>query len=230
LASTTIATADVPQEERSDFPSPEPLHAHSSDVFRRQDLWTVLQQVLSLCRHVSGEPHLFIYDVVWHVDNHVPDLTPSEVVDLWELAGTQFTWLDGRTDEETWKLKDAGRVLRKVRGAKNTMHMARAKRDQGLLSGRELWWALEHPLDLTPLSQVLGWQKPKTLKALRRLEGQGFVIHEGKAWKRVGEDLPPDHEPLPLHQHRSRSRTTSVRKFPTTPMNITDLVLTDSGT
>jgi hypothetical protein len=215
-------------EERSqDYPG-EPLHVPSPDVLRRQDLWTVLQHVLPLCRRIRDEPHLFTYDVVWHVDNHVRDLTPEEVVILWELAETQFSWLDGRSDTETWKLKDAGRVLRKVRGAKNTMRMAHAKRDRGLLSGRELWWALEHPLDLTPLSQVLGWQKPKTLKALRRLEGQGFVIHEGKAWKRVGEDLPPDHEPLPLHQHRSRSRTTSVRKFPTTPMNITDLVLTAS--
>jgi hypothetical protein len=189
----------------------------------------VLQHVLPLCRRIVNEPHVFLYDVVWHVDNHVPDLKPEEVVDLWEQAGMWFTWLEGR-DEEAWKLKDAGRVLRKVRGAKNTLRMAHAKRNKGRASGQELWWALKRPMSLTDLSRVLEWQKPKTLKALRRLETQGFVTHEGKAWKRVSEEIPPNRESLLAsdHQHFVISRATSVRKFPTSPLNITDLVLTAS--
>ena len=171
--------------------------------YRAEDLLCVYEHIKDRVRHVSGSPHLTLYDTAWHMNLDIPDMTAEELIFIWETAGTNFTWIEGR-DEDKWKLNDASRVLRKVRVAQNTLRLGAWQRTKGRGTEQQVWSKLNElgPTKLQVLANLLGMDKNRVSKALKRLAARGYAQKDIRTWS-VLKTLP-GYNPIQLDLHSTR--------------------------
>lgn len=216
-------------------PSPSALAIQQDEPlpFRERALVDAYGHVKGRVRRVPLKPYLTTYGLGWHMNLFMSDITAEELVEVWERDGCEFSWLKGH-DVEKWKLTDAARVLRKVRGQQNTLRLASHQRAKGRDAERHLWNAvkfLDRQVTLTEVAKLTLSTKSATIKRLHRLKEAGYAEQNGKLWVMLG-DAAPGREPifLDLHVRNRPVRQRAIRqKFPITPQSISGTRSIDSN-